>query len=196
MSIIIHGVLSVKSIQGRNGAFSVGDLRTEIGEFRIKDALLDEYEQGQYTGRFVINSIFPHSYVHQGRVSIEVRAKLQEILLDEADVSAPLPVEVPERDPLDEDSSKPVAAPSPPLAVLESTVTSGDLAESAKPSTAGSADSPSLSIFDDEVQALIDAGVDMVKLDPTVDRNLFRRQRDALKALGYTFNPAAQSWTK
>jgi methionine synthase II (cobalamin-independent) len=53
-----------------------------------------------------------------------------------------------------------------------------------------------LSIFDDEVQALIDAGVDMVKLDPTVDRNLFRRQRDALKALGYTFNPAAQSWTK
>jgi hypothetical protein len=196
MSITIHGVLSVKSIQGRNGAFSVGDLRTEIGEFRIKDALLDEYEQGQYTGRFVIASIFPHSYVHQGRVSIEVRAKLQEILLDEADVSTSPPVEVPERDPLDEESSTLMTAPSSSVSVPESPLASDDPAESAKPSTSASADSASLSIFDDDVQALIAAGVEMVKLDPTIDRNLFRRQRDALKALGYAFNPAFQSWTK
>lgn len=34
-----------------------------------------------------------------------------------------------------------------------------------------------------------------VKLDPTVDRGVFRQQRDRLKALGYTFRPLGQVWT-
>ena len=35
-----------------------------------------------------------------------------------------------------------------------------------------------------------------LKLDPTVDRNVFRKQRDRLKALGYTFEPIGQQWLK
>ncbi len=192
MSITIPGVLVVKSVQGRNGLFSVGDLRTEIGDFRIKDTLLDEYEPGQYTGRFVITSIFPYSYPWRGNISIEVRARLQEILLDEAAVGAPPAGEQPEPDPLDDASDKPgkqSAAPDarPDPAPSQSTTEKGT------PVTPDTDDANAL--FDPDVQALIDEGV-MVKLDPTIDRNLFRRQRDALKASGYTFNPASQSWTK
>jgi len=33
------------------------------------------------------------------------------------------------------------------------------------------------------------------KLDPTVDRSRFRRQRDHLKAAGYQFRPLDQIWT-
>jgi hypothetical protein len=33
-----------------------------------------------------------------------------------------------------------------------------------------------------------------IKLDPTVDRGLFREQRDRLKELGYRFDAKAQAW--
>ncbi len=106
MSITIPGVLTIKSIEGARCVFSVGDLRTEVGEFRIKDALLDEYEPGQYTGRFVISNIYPSSYTWRGRVSIEIRARLQEMMLDEVELVGPLDNSVPaiEPDPLDEES--------------------------------------------------------------------------------------------
>ncbi len=35
-----------------------------------------------------------------------------------------------------------------------------------------------------------------LKLDPTVDRNVFRKQRDRLKALGYKFQAINQQWLK
>ena len=35
-----------------------------------------------------------------------------------------------------------------------------------------------------------------VKLDPTVDRQAFRAQRDALKDLGFKFQPLGQLWVK
>lgn len=185
MSIIIPGILTIKSIQGARGAFSVGDLQTDVGEFRIKDALLDEYEPGQYTGRFVISNIFPSSYTWRGRVSVEVRAHLQEILLDEADVGSAAASQSEsatghEPDPLDEELVR--KTPLQPV-------------QDAPVEAAAVAQSEATSIFGQDVQAMIDAG-EAVKLDPTVDRTTFRQQRDALKAMGYKFDPAAQSWSK
>lgn len=37
---------------------------------------------------------------------------------------------------------------------------------------------------------------DHIKLDASMDRNLFRAQRDRLKELGYSFKPIGQLWTK
>ena len=37
---------------------------------------------------------------------------------------------------------------------------------------------------------------DSVKLDPTVKRTVLRVQCDRLKALGYKFQPATQTWCK
>ena len=76
MPISLPGKLRIKRINGSNGSFCVGDLETEIGEFRVKDAVLDQFDEGVYTGQFWIQQIFPWSYSSYGRMVIEVRAKL------------------------------------------------------------------------------------------------------------------------
>lgn len=196
MSITLTGVLSIKSISGARGAFSVGDLSTEIGNFRIKDALLDEFEPGQYHGRFVVGHIYPSSYTWRGKVSVEIRAKLLEVLLDEPPACEPADQSSSfehEPDPIDEVPQAPcseatasqlpsVDSPTPPAAAPE----------------AGSAEGPASNgdaLFDDALQAIIDAG-GPVKLDPTINREVFRKQRDALKALDFRFDAAAQHWVK
>ena len=50
--INIPGQLAIRTISGRNGEFNVGRLSTSIGEFVIKDALLDQYDEGKYRGDF------------------------------------------------------------------------------------------------------------------------------------------------
>lgn len=44
--INLPGQLTIRTINGRNGDFNVGRLSTSIGEFVIKDALLDQYNEG------------------------------------------------------------------------------------------------------------------------------------------------------
>lgn len=196
MSVTLTGVLSIKSVQGSRGAFSVGDLSTEVGNFRIKDALLDEFEAGQYHGRFVIGHIYPSSYTWRGKVSVEIRAKLLEVLLDEA--PAPMPAASTanfehEPDPLDEApqvSSSDATASQPPAVDAP---TLPDVAPDPGPDEVPAGDSDGL--FDDALQAIIDAG-GPVKLDPTINREVFRKQRDALKASGFRFDAAAQHWIK
>ena len=51
------GTLVVRKIFGKYGEFAIGSIQTPIGEFSVKQAELDEYEQGTYEGRFVISSI-------------------------------------------------------------------------------------------------------------------------------------------
>ncbi len=195
MSITLAGVLSIKSINGSRGAFSVGELEAEEGTFRIKDALLDEFEPGRYRGRFIISRIFPQAYTWRGTVRTEVRASLIEILLDEPDeevsgesrvdtrqehaVAAPVPTEV-EPGPIDEQMSV-AAVPTP----------------AEQPANVQSAESnqAAVRLFSEELQADIDAG-GPIKLDPTIDRALFRQQRDGLKAIGFRFDASAQHWIK
>ena len=56
---IITGTLAIREIHGRNGAFMVGTLNTQIGSFAVKDPLLDQYDEGTYDGEFEIDSIYP-----------------------------------------------------------------------------------------------------------------------------------------
>ena len=76
MTTVLHGVLTIKSITRSKGSFSVGALATGIGTFKVKDALIDQYEPGRYTGNFVISEIYPTSYTWRGKVWVEVRARL------------------------------------------------------------------------------------------------------------------------
>lgn len=41
--ITVTGVLTVKQITGANGKFCTGDLNTSIGEFKVKEAILDQF---------------------------------------------------------------------------------------------------------------------------------------------------------
>ena len=58
MSISIPGTLQVIRRTGKNGDFSVGELITDIGRFRVKHKVLDEFEQGSCKGVFVITEVF------------------------------------------------------------------------------------------------------------------------------------------
>ncbi len=179
--IRIQGKLSIKQVSGRSGSFCVGDLITDIGTFKVKDAILDQYSAGDYEGAFVIDEIYPSSYTWRGKVWVEVRARLSAIHVE----SEP---DTPDTETLSE-AVEPDPADEVPMAM-----TRADAADTGAERVEAVTNVSTRAMFDDETQSSIDQ-VKPVKLDPTVDRGLFRAQRDALKALGYRFDASTQLWT-
>ncbi|WP_198970961.1 DUF3275 family protein [Xylophilus sp. ASV27] len=193
--------LRVKKIRGsRNGDFCIADLVCDIGVFKVKDALLDQFDDGEYTGTVWISEIYLAQYIAFGKGVTEIRARLHDLQLDGAydRQEDPDPVEP---DPADE---------QPPRAVLparqeatESDTTSnqlGDLRErlaAVSKSTVSAVPPPAP---DEELEALFgdlwDAIQDgkPVKLDPTVERALLRKQAQAIRQLGYRLDPIAQTF--
>jgi len=199
----LSGILAIRSIKGARGDFNVGRLVTEIGEFAVKDPLIEEYEEGRYEGEFGISGIFPSTYFTNGRTVVEIRARLGSIALkgiEQLTDEDTLPVV--EHDPIEE-APKPIVAEAPlEVADLEPAVHGAD-ADAIPPADAPI---PVMSIeeeiiFRDEQEYRRLFGTlwplqSKVKLDPTVDRQAFRAQRDALKDLGFKFQPLGQLWVK
>jgi hypothetical protein len=185
--IRISGILNVKSIKGSRGAFSVGELTSSVGSFKVKDQILDQFSEGSYEGEFLVAHIYPASYVHYGRVITEIRAKLAEIILPEGE-EKPLPEQtVPqEPDPVEEPQAVAAAAPAeaPADAAVDTQAAAGPLTEE---------EAKDLALFGAELYGAVTKR-DAIKLDPTVDRLKFRAQRDRLKGLGYRFDAARQAW--
>lgn len=193
--IKLSGTLAIRSISGSRGPFNVGRLYTEIGEFAVKDSLIEEYEEGRYKGEFGISNIFPHTYLSGGRAVTEIRARLASIALeniaalDTQDRAQPV-----EPDPIEE-------APAPAGKPVETVVAIAASAETGEAEAAVSADDAQSAqdLFEQTMSNLFGEAwplSDKVKLDPTVDRGRFRQQRDALKELGYKFQPVGQAWVK
>ncbi len=180
--ITLPGTLFVKTIHGRRGDFAVGNLITEIGEFKVKDTLLDQFSEGEYRGRFALARIFQGAYSWKGATISELRASISDIELFEATEK---PVVAPEAPTVSDPLEDPVQAPEAPPAPSHS-------AEAAPAVPAPVLSAPDREAGSDVARALA-AGLP-VKLDPTVDRVLFRTQRDQLKAAGYRFDAATQSW--
>jgi len=183
--IKVTGTLAVKTIHGRNGAFNVGKLITEIGEFAVKDAEIDQYEEGRYDGDFGIERVFPTSYIAGGRVVVEIRVQLGSMALAgiddlKAEDKAP-PVEP---DPIDE-------APPPPAAASADEEPKAASKKSKKAKAEKPKDPDLAALFGN----LWPIGQE-VKLDPTVDRAKFREQKNWLKANGYKFKMVGQMWVK
>lgn len=100
----VPGTLTIKTISGRFGLFNVAQLELEIGRFTVKDAMLEEYSEGVYHGTFAIKRIYSGSYQSGHRFTIETRAELAQIWLDNFDER---PVEIDEPmnvDPLTEEA--------------------------------------------------------------------------------------------
>lgn len=172
----LSGVLTIRTINGRNGPFNVGRLVTDLGEFSVKDTLLDQYEEGKYEGDFGISRIYPSYYLAGGRLVVEVRATLETMALagiDELTAEDVAPAVEP--DPIEETPPATLPQPAP----------TGD-----EP-TEGDDEDPDVRLFGE----LWPLGA-KVKLDPTVDRARFRRQKERLKSLGYQFRPLGQFWEK
>ena len=189
--ISIDGHLAIRTISGRNGDFNVGKLSTSIGEFVIKEALLDQYTEGKYTGNFVITQIKPQSYSHAGRFVIEIRAYIDSMQLDDVD-------DLPESDAqaIEGQTPDPIEAEKPFAAPVE-TQTSAEAETVAVTQTAGTEKKPA-----DNNPENTDAQLfghlwplgEIVKLDTTVDRVRLREQKDRLQALGYEFDFRSQQW--
>jgi hypothetical protein len=185
--IRISGILNVKSIKGSRGAFSVGELTSSVGSFKVKDQILDQFSEGSYEGEFLVAHIYPASYVHYGRVITEIRAKLAEIILPEGE-EKPLPEQTVPQEPDPVEEPQPVVAASPAEAPADAAV---DTQAAAGPLTEEEA--KDLALFGAELYGAVTKR-DAIKLDPTVDRLKFRAQRDRLKGLGYRFDAARQAW--
>lgn len=178
----INGVLTIRTINGSNGPFNVGRLITDLGEFSVKDTLLEQYEEGRYEGNFNITQIFPASYFAGGLFVVEVRATLKSLSLDGVDDLKPEDTAVAaEPDPADDRPAPVQAAPEKPE----------EQAEVQADTNVASAEDNDESLFG----TLWPLGT-QVKLDPTVDRLKFRLQRNRLKDLGYIFDPREQIWSK
>lgn len=193
--ITLSGNLTVMRREGVRGSFSVGDLSTPVGEFKVKDTILDQFEPGTYRGTFLVAKIYASSFVWKGRVIAEIRASLADVVIDESNEGSARTRETPPADPDPIDDEKPAAAtaaavkPEAPKRKLKAEATP---VEPTTTEEAATTDADVL-LFGAELAPAV-AALGVVKLDPTVDRESFRKQRDRLKAIGYRFDAKSQSW--
>lgn len=171
---ILTGTLAVREIHGRNGAFMVGTLHTNIGEFAVKDPILDQYDEGKYDGQFEIDTIYQGHYIAGGRSVTEIRAKLSNMVIDDIDEAEPAPIES-EPDPIDTDNVE--------------TITAEDN-NSAEVSIKSATKSDDDSLFG----LLMPLGKNL-KLDASVDRKTLRAQVERLGEFGYEFDAKGQTWS-
>lgn len=157
-----------------------------------------------FEGEFLLLEIRPASYFASGRLVVEVRAKVGEMLLTEDGmlVTQHGPrFDSAEMDPLEEEAAPAPSEPAPP-----STPGPGEPAAPPVPSSQGEAGEASGPQAPDAYASGQEANPDAelfgllwplgqsVKLDPTVERALFRRQVSRLKELGYRFQAPTQTW--
>lgn len=203
--ISVNGVLTVKQISGSNGKFCTGDLNCDLGEFKVKETILDQFEEGRYEGEFVIERFYLSSYIWRGKSTTDIRAKVTGIHLDLADEGAvedapmepdPITDSMPATESVDVKAAEVFAndneGGSSSFMEEEAQTKSTALCKTvdSNPEVAAL-----LAIFGDELSQLILTDM-TVKLDPTIDRSLFREQRMILKERGYQFDAMAQTWFK
>jgi len=180
------GTLLVEEIRGRKGLFCVGTLQTSIGDFKVKDPALDQFKAGVYQGQFLVERIFTKGVPWRGGFFTELIARIapEGFLIHEEDEIPPeeVPSAQAEPDPVDE---KPTA--SPPAPKSKPTARSASKPPKANPPD----DAGDEALFGLELYQLFIARSE-IALDPTVDREQFRRQRDRLKEVGYRFDAQAQ----
>jgi len=203
-----QGTLKVKKISSRNGPFAVADLVTEVAEFKVKDSILDQFEEGEYQGTFFISEIYLAPYVSFGRCVTELRARLHDVRVDTERDLPPETGAADELDPLDESPAPRVASRAASQRKSDAPKAAAKRAESApssKPSKAtttrqdevgASEEGEDLELFGDDIHTLIQEGAE-IKLDPTIDdRARFRQQTARLRALGYRFDSKQQTWSR
>lgn len=104
---VSNGTISIKAIHGRRGRFCVGDLELPEGSFKVKDEVLEQFEEGRYSGRFQVASVTCESFMWHGRVITEMRVRLGGMHIDSGSEARTESAEAlqPEPDPADQDTS-------------------------------------------------------------------------------------------
>lgn len=188
----LRGTLVVEEINGRRGPFCVGMLQTSIGDFKVTDKELDQFAPGRYAGEFLIEELRTKTVPWRKGTFTYIQALIAEggFLIDEEDQvhGGDEPVQS-EPDPLDvEDTTGQAAAPAAPA----TEPSRRKPAEHPKPQAPAAGDDQG--IFGIELYPLFAQRQSPIALDATVDRQLFRQQRERLKEAGYRFISTAQHW--
>ena len=199
---ILDGTLAVEVIKGNRGDFCVGTLTTSIGEFKVKDAALEQFERGTYAGRFSIEKVYIESTRWRGGWFTNLMAKIaiDGYQINEEDTSSTnAPSAQAEPDPIDDhDTSKPSVQPENSASVNEASLHEPEAAQSPEQpqelSNNNPVSDPDEKLFGIELYPLFKARAPAIALDNTIDREQFRLQRDKLKASGYRFDPKDQHW--
>ncbi|HCT7642196.1 TPA: DUF3275 family protein [Morganella morganii] len=211
LPIVVPGQLTLRTIRGKNGPFTVGRLTTPIGEFAVKDAELEQYPEGKYDGDFVIRYIFPKSYPVAGGARFEVRANLDGMTLhgidklsrDEARSFASQEV-----DPLDEEQGTQPAATPARLTKASKPAKSAPVQASADPlidttpfgvgTVPPATTGPTVSVEEGDAAlfGILWPLEESVKLDSTIGRRTLRMQIARLGELGYALDFKTQEWTR
>ena len=199
---ILDGTLTIEVIPGRRGDFCVGTLLTSIGEFKVKDAALDQFERGSYKGRFTVEKIYMESAKWRNGWFTNLMAK---IALDgyqineEEESPAAAPSAQAEPDSIDDSvDSTPSAQAEPAIPDSEKSFHEPQAAESLKQALDWTANNPvnepDEKLFGIELYPLFKQRAKSIALDNTIDREQFRMQRDRLKVNGYRFDTKDQKW--
>lgn len=184
----LRGTLVVEEIKGKRGPFCVGMLKTSIGDFKVTDKELDQFAPGSYAGEFLIDELKTKTVPWRQGTFTYIQALIAEggFLIDEEAQLHPDGEAAPqaEPDPLDSEEQAPVETPAVP-------------APKAVPGhkPANSAPAPDdEAVFGIELYPQFAQRQSPIALDATVDRQLFRQQRERLKDTGYRFNSVGQHW--
>ncbi|MCI4239430.1 DUF3275 family protein [Dickeya dianthicola] len=202
--IIVRGQLTIRTISGRNGRFTVGRLITHLGLFHVKDPELEQYPEGKYEGEFAIRYIYPKAYPVGDGMRFEIRASLNGMTLsgiDKLSKAEARAFATQDVDPLDEEpGTQPTPVPKSkarPASVqasrdpLVDTTPFGVDAPSTAVTASGSPDSDDTALF-----GILWPLGESVKLDSTIDRRTLRLQIARLSQLDYAFDATAQQWNR
>jgi hypothetical protein len=184
----LRGNLVVEEINGRRGPFCVGMLKTSIGDFKVTDKELDQFAPGSYAGDFLIEELKTKTVPWRQGTFTYIQAIISEggFLIDEEAQLHP------------ESDATPQAEPDP-LDSEEQAGPQGHATPTPKPSAAPKPvrtepEPDDEAIFGIELYPQFAQRQSPIALDATVDRQLFRQQRERLKAVGYRFNSVGQHW--
>ena len=191
-----NAVLRVKRIrQSRNGAFCIADLTTDFGEFKVKESLLDQFDEGTYEATVWIDEIYMGQYVAYGKAVTEIRARLRDVQVLTED-QRPVTEEIVEPDPLEEQPQPAPVIQKPPVQE-EPRDKRWDKFKKSKEEAAPVQDAEESetanNLFDEETWSAMERAMP-VKLDASVDRALLRQQAGMLRQRGYRFDAKQQIW--
>lgn len=213
------GTLFVQRVVGRKGPFNVAVLKTAVGDFKINDQRLDQFDEGALEGEFIVTQIFQKSRTWRNSIFTDLMCSvapdgflLSEESKNELEAAPPLD---------DEDAGDVGATAAVGVKSIDTPVTSAPaplkLESVSKPESqnktqdfpvyvSGIVESPQGSVLQDtyvaNVQELFGTALaplvlskqEVIKLDPTVGRDNLRAQVDVLKQLGYKWQFKTQEW--
>lgn len=202
MSIILEGEITNKLITGTNGEFSAGNFVTDIGKFKIRFTLLDQFDEGKYQARVVCNKIDLNSYMarRSGIVITEMELSIDHLEILDAEVKTITedPIE-PDASVSDDEVKVTKAAIIPTRQGVQAIPLPTGKQESLKQANSETTkQAPTENTTSDDVSPEILFGHlwplgKKVELDTTTPRPQFIKQKKHLSDHGYVFDSMTQT---